>query len=154
MARRFNLGDDGDMTLGGILQKLDKVLSGVVSVGRGGGVVGIPASVVVGVEALALVAGESPARTYRGELFETGNLETPGFVVAEVEVENVDFVRGQQVEQFEEVGLAGEVAGYIEHHAAVGQVGIVVDGHIVESGRNLLAFQQRKQRLSAVEDSV
>ena len=93
-------------------------------------------------------------RPHRGELFETGNLEPPGFVVAEVEVEGVDFVRGQQVNQPEEVGLAGEVAGDVEHHAAVEQVGVVVDGYVVEPGRDVLPLQQREQGLRAVEDGV
>ena len=73
MSRRFYFGYDGDVSFCSVLQYLDEIFSGIISVCRGCGIVWIPASVIYGIQALAFVFGESSARPYCSEFFQSGD---------------------------------------------------------------------------------
>ncbi|CAM5616284.1 hypothetical protein SGRI78S_02605 [Streptomyces griseus subsp. griseus] len=55
------------------------------------------------------------------------DLDAPALVVGEVEVEDVQLVRGQQVQVAQDVFLGQEVPRDVEHHAAPAEAGLVLD---------------------------
>ena len=132
MARDVEFGHDEHVARIGVLEDFDVVGLGVEAVAGGLGVVpvrgdavGVHQGVWLGDRAV-LVQGRNAAVGAVGREFrETVHLHTPAFVVAEVQVQAVHFVMGQDVNEFQEVGLAREVPAHVQHDAAVGEVGPV-----------------------------
>ncbi|EGJ75145.1 putative beta-N-acetylhexosaminidase [Streptomyces sp. Tu6071] len=65
------------------------------------------------------------------------DLDAPALVVGEVEVQDVELVRGEQVDRAQHAVLGQEVAGDIEEVAAPGEAGAVLDLRVrdLDAGR-------------------
>ena len=58
------------------------------------------------------------------------DFHTPGFIVAQVEMQHVEFVGSHDVQHLQHFFLAAEVADHIQHEAAQPQVRPVFDDHV------------------------
>ena len=101
------------------------------------------------------------ATAHRGELGIFGDLDAPALVVGQVPVQAVHLVEGEHVDDALHFVLVEEVAGYVEHVAAMAQQGFVVDvetGHTPISRRRGGAGkeggrEQLAEGLQAVEET-
>src|SRR6266545_7648682 len=97
------------------------------------------------------------SRAHRGELGEAWDLDTPGLVVREMEVQDVELVPGNEVDRAQHQGLRLEVAGDVEHEPAVAEAGSVHDPDRREVEPTAPAGRRRGQEapqgLEAVEDA-
>ena len=94
----------------------------------------------------------TPMATDRSQLFQTGNLDTPTFIVGQMQMQHIDLVRRQNIDPAFHIGSRNKVARHIEHEAAIGQIGII-DNHLpVES--MAISPQQGQESLYTVEYAV
>lgn len=100
MAGTFHLGHHADMARLGIAQQVDKLLAGEVAVACRG-TIGIMA-VVVGRDGRARRSLATPT-THLREFGQSGYLQSPTFVVAEVEMEHAELVVGKGVNDLQQV---------------------------------------------------
>ena len=122
VAGQVDLGDDGDVALGGIGHDLAHLVLGVEAA---------VADAVVGVEVLADAGSVAPGTHFRelGVLFD---LHAPALVLGEVPVEAVEFVGGGDVDIALGLLDAPEMAAGIQVDAAVVETRGVQDAHIRE----------------------
>ena len=142
------LGDDIYIMLARVHKDVDEILSCEVSVGGIGGVLVIPSSAVVGQQTVALVGGVAALRANLCQFGDTRNLESPRFVVHQVQVQNIQPVGAHLVDESEDIFFLREVARNIEHKPAIGIVGPVLDVAVGQSG-----FAESCQRLACVVTS-
>ena len=140
MSGRFYLRYDTNMPFGGIAQQADEVLAGIMPVSNGGSI-RIASAVVAWIEAPAFVNGMSATASHRGQLLQTGNVQTPRFVIGKMEVQHVHFVGSENVYQFFKVVYGGEITGNVYHLSAIQEVGVIFHRHSFQPVRHRLAFQ-------------
>ena len=111
----------------GIFEHFHKLAAGDIAVGWCFAVVGIARAAIGGhqMPCAIVVERKSLARCHFGEFGHAGNLEAPRFIVVEVKLESIDFIRCEPVYQVEQLLIGCEVARHIEHHAAIGKIGII-----------------------------
>ncbi len=102
MAGHIQLGDDGDVAAAGILDDVGVIVLAEVAAGG---------------------AAHFQAAAVKGQVGPRLDLDAPTLVVAQVEVEVVDLVKGQPVDVAGHVPDGEEVAGYVQHDAAPGEAG-------------------------------
>lgn len=148
MARDLDLGDYRNETLGGILHHVAHLI--------------LREETAVGLAVLTLVAAYGRRLADAAHLGQAGiflNLDTPALVLGKVPVETVDLVHGEYVDHVLHLVDAEYVASHVEHEAAVGEVGLVVDlacgdGHTCGVGLECRYGQHLAQRLEGVEYAV
>ena len=109
VAGHVDFGDDGDVPLGRVGDDLAEVVLGVVAAVR--------QAVEHAVHAGDREDGFAPPRADLGEPRVALDLDPPALVVGEVQVQDVELVRGQQVDEAQHVVLGHEVPGDVEHAA-------------------------------------
>ncbi len=123
VAGHVNLGDDGNVALGSIL---DEFLSLFLSVEAAIG------DTVV----LAGIAADDGLLTHRallGEQRTALDLYSPALVLGQMPVEAVDVVQGQHVDMTLQRVHAEDVTRHVKHVATIGKTGSVVDFHTGQS---------------------
>ena len=154
MAGTFHLGHHADMARLGIAQQVDKLLAGEVAVARRG-TIGIVMAVVAGIETVALVVGVATPTTHLREFGQSGYLQSPTFVVAEVEMEHAELVVGQGVNDLQQVRVGREVARDVDHLSSIGEVGPVLDIHGMKFPIGIEGIaEQGKERARGVPDGM
>ena len=153
MAWRLNFGDDVHASLPSIAEQVDELAAGEVAVGTLRQVVGVAVAVKDLCQVTFLVERGAAARSHLGQLGQAGNLQAPGFVVGEVELQRVDLVVGQQVNQPFHLGRTGHiVACDVKVHAAVAEVRPVDDKAVLQAV-SLAVVQRGDERLHTVDQS-
>ncbi|CAM3661088.1 hypothetical protein STAL104432_27240 [Streptomyces albus] len=118
VAGQLDLGDDGDVPFGGVGDDLAQVVLGVVAAVR---------AFVPQRRGTVPDAGAGPPGAGPGEARIAVDLDAPALVVGQVEVEDVELVGGEQVEDAQDTVLGQEVPGDVQHQAAPGVAGRVLD---------------------------
>src|SRR5262249_19909596 len=116
MAGHFNLGDDGDMTLSGVLHNFTNVRLEIKSA--------IVRASIIPCGRRARIQVEHDIRAPRAYLSEQGpffDLNAPAGIVVEMPMEHVQFVHGHGVEELFHLVFVEKMAGAIEHPAAPGE---------------------------------
>ncbi len=152
VAGSLNLGNNAHTTLVGIAQQLHKLAAGKIAVGALREVVGIAVAVEYLSQVAILVESASAARSHLGKFGKAGNLESPCLVVGEMELVGVDLIIRQQVDKLFNAVVWDEVAGDVEHKAAVMEVGSI--GHCrIGQFTPLRVVDGRDERLHTVEQT-
>ena len=89
------------------------------------------------------------AAAHLGEERVPAHLEAPALVVGEVELQHVDAVRGEQVDEPEQLGHRPEPTGDVEHHAAPREPGLAVEPEGRASGGGHAPAASSRARASA-----
>ena len=89
---------------------------------------------------LQVPIGKLVMRAERGQFGQRRNLHAPRFVVAKVEMQQVELVSGHDVQHLEHIFLAAEIAHDIKHKSAKTKIRPVFEDHIF---RTLRKFAQR-----------
>ena len=150
MTGRLNLGNNAHAMGAGILQQFDELGSGEIAVAALRQVIGVAVAVKNLCQIALLVERGTATRGHLRQFGETGNLQSPGLIVGEVELDGVDLVVGQEVDRALEVGrIDDEVAGNVEHHATVAKVGPVDDEAVLQAV-SLAVVKGSDERLDAI----
>ena len=72
-----------------------------------------------------------------GQIGQRRNLQTPRFVVAQVEMQQVELIGRQDVQHPEDLFFRTEIADDVEHKSAQAKVGPVFDDHVLRAGGQL-----------------
>ena len=141
------------MSFGGITQQIDEFGTAVETISRCRGI-RIVSVFISRVQAFGFVRGMSAACSYRSKFFQSGYFQPPAFVVREMEMKCVKFIRCSDVYQLFQILCRGEVPDDVEHLSAVQEVGIVADRDCLQSQCLSLSFQHCQQGLCSVEDAM
>ena len=140
MPRRFYFRNNADMSFGSILQQINKFLAAIISIAYSL-CIRVIATVITWVEALAFVSGMPATATHSSQFLQTGNLQTPGFIITKMEMQDIQFIRCKNIHQFLQVLRSGEITGNIYHLSTICQVRIIPDGDCLQQIRCLLVLQ-------------
>ena len=72
-----------------------------------------------------------------GQIRQRRNLQTPRFVVTQMEMQQVELIGRQDVQHPEDLFFRTEIADNVEHETAQAQVGPVFDDHVLRAGGQL-----------------
>ena len=128
VARHLDLGDDGDPARGGIGDEAAHLVLSIEAAVAGG-----PA----GLGIAARRAGRHAPGAFRGQLRVLLDLQPPALIVDQVPVQDIELVGGHGVEDRLDRLDALEVAGAVQHEAAPGEAGRVVDADGRQQSRAL-----------------
>ena len=67
------------------------------------------------------------ARAHRGQLRQARDLNPPAFVIGKVDMKDVELVASEEIERAQDQWLRVEVAGDVEHEAAIAETRSVDD---------------------------
>ncbi len=132
MCRHLDLGYDGDISFIGITQYFSDVIL-CVKPAVGGFFAGF----------LGFAFGPwiafmiNPPGSDAGKLRVFFNLDAPPVIIAEMPVEGIHFIHGQQIDILLDEFLGEKVAGNVEMHSAVLKPGVVMD---LETGNSISRF--------------
>lgn len=112
-------------------------------------------AVVARIETVALVGRVATPTTHLREFGQSGYLQSPTFIVAEVEMEHAELVVGQGVNDLQQVRIGCEVARNVDHLSSIGEVGPVLDIHGMKFPIGIEGIaEQGKERARGVPDGM
>ena len=134
MPRGVELRNHPDPAFPGIAEQVDVVFLRIIPVGRRAGVIPVQGAAETRHEGLFFVDGtillqlrNAPEGAIGRQFGKTVDLHAPAFVVAQMEVQVIQFVMGHDVQKSLDILLLREVPAHIQHDAAVREVRAVFD---------------------------
>ena len=151
MAGQVNLGNNRDVALGSIGNNLAHLLLGVVT-----GFWRVVVDGIIGVGE-ADVLPDDGAGTYAGLLskfWQSLHLEAPALVFRQMPMETVDAVKGEDVNKLLDKGHREEMAGTVEHRAAIAEAWRTAHPGVGEANLSRLVHNAFAKRLDAIEHTA